>query len=150
MLPMILIPEVIAVNSQLFQDAGIPHPDQNWSIDEFFRILAQFDPQLLEAPVFVNAITFGTTSHLLQIMLAAGAPLINYQSIPMTVDFTSAETVALVQQTLDLTAANRIHYQPFPLTVENLQSYFYDGPNPLTSVPLSDNFFNNNTRGMIQ
>jgi len=107
-LPIDLQPQVLRFNSDLFARAGVPAPENGWTIDQFVDALRQLKTNPDDPAPFVPRDT--GTSLLILIAAYGGLPL-DYRTDPPTVNFTDPATVDAIQQVLDLAKDGYIDYQ---------------------------------------
>jgi ABC-type glycerol-3-phosphate transport system substrate-binding protein len=107
-LPIDLQPQVLQYHSQQFADAGVPAPENGWTLDAFNDALQMVKVNPEDPAPFVPRDT-GTS---LMILIAAygGLPL-DYRTNPPTVNFSDPATVDAVRQVLDLAKDGYIDYQ---------------------------------------
>lgn len=109
-IPITIQPEVLKYNSELFSQAGIVPPENGWTTDEFNSALELLKGNMTgedEAP-FVPGGIGGT--YLLVLMSAFGGIPLDYRTNPPTINYTDPNTVAAIQQVLDLAKADYIQY----------------------------------------
>ncbi|HLY26330.1 MAG TPA: extracellular solute-binding protein [Aggregatilineales bacterium] len=106
-LPLMISPEMLSYDSQLFAKANIPEPTNGWTISAFMDALKALrtDPT---KPSF-NAFAPGGTYLLMLIAANGGLPL-DYRTNPPTINFTDPATVQAIQQVLDLAKNGTIKY----------------------------------------
>ena len=109
-LPMTLTPEILNYNPTLFASAGLAEPVDGWTMSEFIDALQQLKTVLPEDEFPFVSQSFGN-SYLLLLIAAQGGLPIDFSTDPITIDFTSAETVAAIQAVLDLAKDGYINYQ---------------------------------------
>jgi ABC-type glycerol-3-phosphate transport system substrate-binding protein len=108
--PIMLQPSILWYDADLFDRAGLPSPEQGWTVDGFNNALQTLRGLLdQDEPVFVSG-TFGNT-YLLMLMAAYGGIPYDYRTTPPTVNFTDPATVDAIRQVLDLAKAGSIGYQ---------------------------------------
>lgn len=109
-LPMTLQPEFLTYKPEAFTDANIPLPIDGWNFGEFENALIQLqailndDVQPLESISPIN-------THLLMLIAAQGGQLFDTSTDPVTIDFTSPESVNAVMSVLNLAKDNLIKYE---------------------------------------
>lgn len=108
--PIIIQPSVMWYDQNLFNQAGLPSPEQGWTIDAFRDALQTLKGlQAKETdPVFVPG-TYGNT-YLLMLIAAFGGIPYDYRTSPPTINYTDPATVEAIRQTLDLARENYIGY----------------------------------------
>ncbi len=109
--PIMLQPSVLWYDAALFDRAGLPSPEQGWTVADFNNALQTLSGLLDDeaASAFTTG-TFGNT-YLLMLMAAYGGIPYDYRTNPPTVNLTDPATVAAVRQVLDLARAGQIGYQ---------------------------------------
>ena len=89
----------LGYDADLFQEAGIPLPELNWTINEFVDALAQLKQTDVAIPFSPNPM--GDTDWLMLFAAYGGLP-IDYRTDPATWNFTDPTTVDAIRQALDL------------------------------------------------
>ncbi len=115
-MPMVLSPQVLRYNAELFAQAGVSAPALGWTVDEFtdaLRALA-FVVDEEEGSVFASR-SFGA-SHLHMLIAAFGGIPLDYRTDPPTINYTDPATVDAIRQVLDLAKEGLIAYDPLALT----------------------------------
>jgi ABC-type glycerol-3-phosphate transport system substrate-binding protein len=112
-LPIDIQPQVLRYHSEMFADAGVPAPDNGWSLDAFTDALEALKFLTDEDAPFIPRDT--GTSLLILIAAYGGLPL-DYRTNPPTVNFTNSATVEAIRQVLDLVKAGYIDYQELART----------------------------------
>jgi ABC-type glycerol-3-phosphate transport system substrate-binding protein len=107
-LPIDIQPQVLQYHSEKFADAGVPAPENGWTLDAFTDALEMLRVNPEDPAPFVPSDT--GTSLLILIAAYGGLPL-DYRTNPPTVNFTDPATVDAVRQVLDLAKAGYIDYQ---------------------------------------
>ncbi|MEP6986676.1 MAG: extracellular solute-binding protein, partial [Chloroflexota bacterium] len=109
--PIAIAPSVLWYNDQLFAKAGLPSPEQGWTVDQFKDALQSIHGLLDKEsdPIFVPG-TVGNT-YLLMLMAAYGGVPYDYRTTPPTLNFTDPTNVDAIRQVLDLAKAGYIGYQ---------------------------------------
>lgn len=116
--PITVEPEVLMINKERFQDAGVPIPNGTWTVDEFLRALddLSFSAEEDESVLLIG----GNNMQYLMLMASLGGLPLDFRQNPPTYNFTDPDTVAAVQQVLDLAKSGVIQY--YPLTEQYRQS----------------------------
>ncbi|MBZ0300220.1 MAG: extracellular solute-binding protein [Anaerolineae bacterium] len=106
--PLSMQPGVLWYQSQLFQDAGVPAPENGWTTDSFADALRRLkiDP---DSPVPFQPREFGG-NYILMLAAAYGGLPIDYRTTPMTINFTDPANVEALRQVLDLAKEGYIQY----------------------------------------
>ncbi len=107
-LPITIQPEVLRYNTTLFASAGIPAPENGWTIDQFNDALRALKPTADDAIPFVPRGAGGT--YLLQLVAAYGGIPLDKRTEPPTINFTDPTNIAAIQQVLDLAKDGYISY----------------------------------------
>ncbi|MBZ0283338.1 MAG: extracellular solute-binding protein [Anaerolineae bacterium] len=107
-LPIVIQPQVLRYNSALFEETGVPLPEDGWSIDEFNDALRQLKLDPDDAEPFAPNDSGGT--HLFILMAAYGGIPLDYRTEPITANFTDTATVDAIRQVLDLAKDGYIKY----------------------------------------
>jgi len=133
--PMVIQPSVLWYNQEMFTKAGLPSPDQGWTVDGFKDALQTIKGTLPKEtdPVFTPG-TYGNT-YLLMLIAAYGGVPYDYRTTPPTINFTDPTNVDAIRQVLDLAKAGYIGYQKLsgnggmfggsnsPITDDTLSTY---------------------------
>jgi ABC-type glycerol-3-phosphate transport system substrate-binding protein len=98
---------MLQYNGDTFAQAGIPEPIGGWTMSEFGDALSALDNVLDEDTAPFTATGFDNT-YLLMLVAAQGGLPIDTRTSPPTINFTSPETIAAVQQVLDWVDAGYI------------------------------------------
>jgi len=117
-LPIMVQPEVLRYHSQLFAQAGIPAPENGWTIDQFNDALRALKPNADDPKPFVPRGAGG--NYLLQLIAAYGGIPIDKRTEPPTVNFTDSANVNAIRQVLDLARDGYIDYQELAKTEFNV------------------------------
>jgi ABC-type glycerol-3-phosphate transport system substrate-binding protein len=107
--PIIIQPQVLRYNKNLFDKAGVPAPDNGWTVDQFADAVRQLKLDPGDPPPFVPNEGGGT--HLLILIAAYGGIPLDYRTDPVTLNFTDPTTVEAIRQVLDLAKNGYIKYQ---------------------------------------
>lgn len=113
-LPLVITPEAMRYNSELFQQAGVPLPENGWTIEEFTDALRQLDSYLNGDAPFSSQGVGGT--YMLQLIAAYGGMPVDYRTNPPTLNFTDPTTVEAIRQVLELAKEGLIDYQELAAT----------------------------------
>lgn len=117
-LPVTIQPEVLRYNTELFAQAGIPAPENGWTIDQFNDALQALKPTADDAIPFVPRGAGGT--YLLQLIAAYGGIPLDKRTDPPTINLTDPTNVAAIQQVLDLAKNGYISYSELARTEFNI------------------------------
>jgi multiple sugar transport system substrate-binding protein len=107
-LPIVIQPEGLKYDTEAFNRAGIPAPENGWDINAFNDALRALKPTDADKPAF-SSTSVGDT-HLLLLIAANGGLPLDFRTSPPTLNFTDPATVAAIQQVLDLAKDGYIHY----------------------------------------
>lgn len=107
--PIVIMPEVLRYNSELFAQAGVPLPENGWTIDAFADALQALKAVSAEDTTPFVPQGFGS-NYLLAIIAAYGGLPIDYTTTPATINFTDPATVDAIRQALDLAKAGYMKY----------------------------------------
>jgi ABC-type glycerol-3-phosphate transport system substrate-binding protein len=133
--PIVIQPSVMWYNTDLFTKAGVPSPEQGWSINDFRDALQSLRGVMDDAkdPVFAPE-SFGNT-YLLMLIAAYGGIPYDYRTSPPTMNFTDPTNVDAIRQVLDLAKDGSIGYQK----LYGNNSYFGGNDAPIIDDTLSSN-----------
>ena len=109
-LPIVIQPEVLRYNAELFERAGVPLPQDGWTVDEFVDALQRLKPTPDDPIPFIPRDLNG--QYLYTLIAAFGGLPIDYRTDPPTINFTDAGTVDAIQQVLDLAKNGYLDYSP--------------------------------------
>jgi ABC-type glycerol-3-phosphate transport system substrate-binding protein len=111
-LPMTLQPSILAYDSDVFAQAGVPLPDpaSGWTADQFIDALHQLKDYLPADTVPFQPQDGGQGNHLLALIAAFGGLPLNHSTTPMTANFTAPETVEAIRQVLELAREGYMDY----------------------------------------
>lgn len=105
--PLTIQPQTMSYNANIFQQAGVPTPDNGWTQQEFVDALHQLQSYLGDTP-FVPRDLNGES--LMMLIAAYGGVPIDYRTTPPTFNFTDPATVDAIQQVLDLAKDGYMDY----------------------------------------
>lgn len=108
-LPINIQPEALRYDSEKFDQAGLPAPEDGWSIEAFAEALRALKPNPEDRKPFASQ-SLGNTYLLILIAAYGGMPY-DYRTDPVTIDFTAPATVEAIRQVLDLAKDGYIDYQ---------------------------------------
>lgn len=106
--PIVIQPEVLRYNSEIFQRAGVQIPEGGWTIDAFTDALKTLKDASPDSAPFIPQGIGG--DYLLSLIAAFGGLPLDYRTTPATINFTDPATVAAIQQVLDLVKAGYLDY----------------------------------------
>lgn len=127
-LPLSIQPTILRYDPEILTSAGIPLPENGWSITEFVDALQQLKTSPDDPAPFVPIDFQGT--YLMMLINAFGGIPIDYRTSPPTINFTEPSTVDAIRQALDLAKNGYIEYQEL---AQGGGSFSSDG----RSIPLS-------------
>lgn len=105
---MVIQPEVLRYNSDLFKQAGVPIPENGWTIDAFTDALKRLkDTYPDKAPFVPRGIG---SDYMLSLIAAFGGLPLDYRTTPVTINFTDSATVEAIRQVLDLAKDGYLEY----------------------------------------
>lgn len=99
-LPIVIQPEVLRYNPDLFAQAGVPAPENGWTVDQFVDALRRLKPTADDPTPFVPRDFSG--QYLYTLIVAFGGLPIDQRTTPPTLNFTDPATVDAIRQVLDL------------------------------------------------
>jgi ABC-type glycerol-3-phosphate transport system substrate-binding protein len=108
--PLTLQPSALMVDVSAFRRAGLPLPDENWTVEQFTDTLAALkakEPDLSLAPFGIRQV--GHQDVLALIAAFGGIPL-DSRTNPMTFALNKPENRAAIRSVLDLAKAGSIRY----------------------------------------
>ena len=109
--PITLQPLMLNYDAQMFADAGVPEPQNGWSIDEFELALQEIDALLGEDEFVFESREFGNI-YLLSLIAAYGGLPVDTRTTPTTYNYTDPDNVEAIQQVLNLITDGYIAYNP--------------------------------------
>ena len=107
-IPIVIQPEVLRYNPTLFTQAGVPLPENGWTIDQFVDALRALKPTADDPTPFIPRDINGQFLH--SLINAFGGIPIDTRTSPATINFTDPVTVNAIQQVLDLARDGYIEY----------------------------------------
>ncbi|HEX2622160.1 MAG TPA: extracellular solute-binding protein, partial [Phototrophicaceae bacterium] len=108
--PMVLQPQIISYDTNLFKAAGVDEPSPDWTIDEFIDIAQQLMDSDADIEYAFENNDFGP-SYLYMLMAAYGGVPVDYSTTPPTVNLADPTTIDAARQVLDLAKEGYIRYQ---------------------------------------
>lgn len=106
--PMAIQPEVLRYNPEAFERAGVPLPENVWTVDQFVDALTRLKPTPDDPAPFIPRDFTGQYAYAL-ITAFGGIPIDN-RTDPPTINFTDPATVDAIRQVLDLAKNGYIDY----------------------------------------
>lgn len=106
--PLTIAPEALSYNPTLLAQAGVPEPQNGWTVSQFEDALRQVAANTGQ-PAFAPGM-FNST-YIMILAAAYGGNPIDTRTSPTTLNYDSPETVAAIKQILDLALAGAIDYQ---------------------------------------
>jgi len=107
-LPMNVTPSILWVNEAMFAEAGIPLPNNTWTVNEFANALAQLDQVNDNLPFVPNS--FGG-NYIISLITGYGGRLYDPQNADAVPDLMSEPNINAIRQVLDLARNGLIDYQ---------------------------------------
>ncbi len=107
-LPIVIQPEGLKYDANAFQQAGVPAPENGWTINSFTDALKTLKSASPDKSPFAPQAVGGT--YLLLLTAAYGGLPIDYRTNPPTFNFTDANAVTALQQVLDLAKDGYLKY----------------------------------------
>jgi ABC-type glycerol-3-phosphate transport system substrate-binding protein len=107
-MPVIILPTILKYDPDKFDKAGLPAPQNGWTIDKFNDALKALHVDPKDTPPFVPSNTGG--SYLFVLIAAYGGMPLDYRTDPVTINYTSDTNKAAIKQVLDLAKNNYIKY----------------------------------------
>lgn len=107
-LPLVLQPEVMFYNADLFALSGLPLPSGTWTVTEFEDAMRNLKVRESDPAPFVPQNIFGTY---IQVLLASyGGLPIDYRTTPPTIQFNDPNVVQAAEEVLNLAKDGFIKY----------------------------------------
>jgi ABC-type glycerol-3-phosphate transport system substrate-binding protein len=110
-LPLVISPLLLSIDTEQFNKAGVPIPEQGWRVAEFADALDRLHAANPSMPALSVLSPDPVNTHLLILIAAHGGLPIDYRTQPVSVNFTEAMDVAAIRQVLDLVKAGYISYE---------------------------------------
>ncbi len=107
-MPLSLTPNVMWYNPELFAEAGLPEPTNEWTIFEFVDALNALKASTGDAPF--TSQSFGA-SYLYMLMAGYGGLPIDFSTTPATFDLSDPVNIEAIRQVLSLAQDDLIAYQ---------------------------------------
>lgn len=108
-LPVVIQPEVLRYSTELFDRAGIPMPEDGWTIDQFTDALKALKVNPDDPKPFVPR--GAGANYLLMLAAAYGGIPLDQRTSPPTINYTDPAAIDALRQVLDLAKAGYIDYQ---------------------------------------
>jgi ABC-type glycerol-3-phosphate transport system substrate-binding protein len=131
--PIIIQPQILRYNQDMFEKAAVPAPEDGWSISQFNDALKSLKIKPDDKAPFMPSSGGGT--YLLILMAAYGGVPLDYRTDPPTVNFTDPDAVNAIRQVLDLAKQGYLKYS----RLGNFVGGFGGGGN---DVPIYDEALN--------
>jgi ABC-type glycerol-3-phosphate transport system substrate-binding protein len=108
--PLNIQPQILWYDSNKFAEAGVPAPENGWTVDSFNDALRSLKINPDDPAPFVpqNSIS---ASYILMLIAAYGGIPMDYRTTPPTINFTDPANVEAIRQVLDLAKDGYIKYQ---------------------------------------
>ena len=124
--PLVIQAQTMSYNSQIFQQAGVPAPENGWTVSQFSDALTTLKNYLNAEPFVPNDFD----GELLMMLIAAyGGLPIDYRTSPATLNFNDSATINAIQQVLDLAKNGYIKYTQLAATGGGFRIVTVDGSN---------------------
>lgn len=131
-IPIVIQPQMLEFDVELFNLAGVPIPVDGWTIDEFAEALRQLsnvvDPEI--APFTAND---PSGAYMSMLIAAYGGLPIDYRTNPPTINFTDPATVDAIQQALDLAVNGYLDYPGLSIGGPGTLSFSFDETYPIST-----------------
>lgn len=109
--PITLQPLVMNYHVQRFADAGIPAPENGWTVADFEIALQGLDGIIADDEFVLESNGFDN-AYLLNLIAAYGGLPVDTRTTPFSYNFTDPTTVNAIQQVLSLIDSGYINYSP--------------------------------------
>lgn len=109
-LPITILPQMLNLNVQDFELAGVQIPSNGWTTNEFEAALQSLSLIVEEGEAVFSQQGPGN-AYLYLLIAAQGGVLFDFSTDPVTLDFTSLESIAAVQTVLGWIEAGYIEYE---------------------------------------
>lgn len=110
-LPITLQPLVMNYHVRLFQETGVPTPENGWTIADFEIALQSLDASIPDDEFVFESNGFDN-AYLLNLIAAYGGLPVDTRTTPFTYNFTDPTTVNAIRQVLALIDNDYINYSP--------------------------------------
>jgi ABC-type glycerol-3-phosphate transport system substrate-binding protein len=115
-LPLFIQPLVMWYQSDIFEEAGIPVPENNWDISAFEDTLRQLADYTASDDPPYESWSFNTGTNIQMLAAAYGAEnLIDYSTEPATFNLTTDTNIEAIRQVLNLAKEGYIDYEPLAI-----------------------------------
>jgi ABC-type glycerol-3-phosphate transport system substrate-binding protein len=108
--PMTVQPSLISYNSEIFEEAGVDAPLEDWTVEEFATTLQALMDSNPELEYAFDSNDFGPT-YLYMLMAAYGGVPIDYTTQPTTYNLSDPDTLNAIRQVLDLAKSGVLNYR---------------------------------------
>ncbi len=107
--PLNVQPQILWYDTAKFAEAGVPEPENGWTVDAFSDALRSLKISPDDPAPFVpqNSIS---ASYILMLIAAYGGIPMDYSTTPPTINFTDPANVEAIRQVLDLAKDGYIEY----------------------------------------
>lgn len=105
--PITIQPEILRYDSDIFAQAGVPQPENGWTVADFTDALRRIYDATGDTPFAPGG--FGS-DYLMSLIIAFGGLPLDFRTDPPTVNFTDPASVEAIRQVLDLAKAGMIEY----------------------------------------
>ncbi|MEO8394926.1 MAG: hypothetical protein ABI700_18160 [Chloroflexota bacterium] len=124
--PLVIQAQTMSYNSDIFQQAGVPAPENGWTVSQFTDALNTLKTYLNAEPFVPNDFD---GEGLMMLIAAYGGLPIDYRTSPATLNFNDPATVSAIQQVLDLARNGYIKYSQLAQTGGGFRIVTVDGSN---------------------
>ncbi len=107
--PLAIQPEVLSYSPELFAQAGVPLPENGWTIDQFVDALRALRPTADDPTPFIPRDFSG--QYLFALIAAFGGLPVDNRTDPPTINFTDPANVDAIRQVLDLAKDGYFDYR---------------------------------------
>ncbi len=122
-MPIVIQPDGLKYDAEAFQKAGIPTPENGWTINSFTDALKVLKDAVPDKPPFEPQGIGGT--YLLLLTAAFGGMPVDYRTSPPTFNFTDENAITALQQVLDLAKGGYLKYKE--LAADSLTAFAIGG-----------------------
>ena len=109
-MPIVITPTILKYDPLRFSQAGLPAPENNWTVNQFTDALKALHSDTKAPAPFIPINSGG--SYLFILIAAYGALPLDYRVNPVKIDYTSDASETAIKQVLDLAKNNYIQYTP--------------------------------------
>jgi ABC-type glycerol-3-phosphate transport system substrate-binding protein len=106
--PLTISPEALRYNPEVFARAGVPEPQNGWTVSQFEDALRQITASTGESAFVPGGMN---TTYLMLLAAAYGGNPLDTRTTPTTINYADPATINALQQLLDLAVGGQISYQ---------------------------------------